>query len=244
MNLLITAGGTMVPVDRVRFIGNGFTGHTGAKIALHAHARGHCVTLLTSHPDVAKQMSDACPTDERWCVKPYRTFDDLQLAMSECLIGTRFDGVVHSAAVSDYRVAGIYSLSDETSFQAGGSQGNSRLKMINQSAGKVKSDFSELWLRLVKAPKLIDLIRAEWNFAGVIVKFKLEVEVSDERLLEIAEPSRVHSHADLMVANTLDEAKSWAYLGPFDGQYERVARPDLPARLIDAVERLRERIHG
>src|SRR5437870_3914481 len=102
MNILVTAGGTIVPIDQVRFISNGFTGRTGATIAAHAHSRGHRVTLLTSHPEVAGAAAPA--TGERWCIRPYRTFDDLQAAMTECLTAGEFDAVIHSAAVSDYRV--------------------------------------------------------------------------------------------------------------------------------------------
>ena len=58
------------------------------------------------------------------------------------------------------------------------------------SAGKIKSDESELWMRLVRAPKLIDRVRDPWGFAGVLVKFKLEVGLTDEELLRVAERSR------------------------------------------------------
>ncbi len=51
MNLLVTAGNTQAPIDRVRCLTNIFTGRTGAGIALEAHRRGHRVTLLTSHPE-------------------------------------------------------------------------------------------------------------------------------------------------------------------------------------------------
>src|SRR6476646_6451465 len=44
MNLLVTAGNTLVPIDAVRCITNIFTGRTGASIARHAHERGHSVT--------------------------------------------------------------------------------------------------------------------------------------------------------------------------------------------------------
>ena len=77
------------------------------------------------------------------------------------------------------------------------------------------------------------------------MKFKLEVGVSDERLLEIAERSRRHSDADLMVANTLEGAHDWAFLGPNNGRYERIKRADLPSCLLDQVERLhKERRRG
>ena len=70
----------------------------------------------------------------------------------------------------------------------------------------------------MRAPKLIDMVRSPWGFRGTLVKFKLEVGISDERLLEIAEKSRIHSQADFMVANTLEGASAWAYLGPLAGR--------------------------
>jgi phosphopantothenate---cysteine ligase (CTP) len=228
MNLLVTAGNTQVPIDRVRCVTNIFTGRTGTRIALCAQGRGHVVTLLTSHPNVVTELAGQPPA-ERWRVQPYRTFDDLQEAMAPAIRAGGFDAVIHSAAVSDYLAAGVYRC------QIGGPASP---VLLDGGAGKVKSDEPELWLRLVRAPKLIDLVRSDWGFRGVLVKFKLEVGVSEERLLEIAEASRRHSAADLMVANTLEGASEWAYLGPLAGRYERLARADLEARLLDAVEHL------
>ena len=94
----------------------------------------------------------------------------------------------------------------------------------------------ELWLRLVPTPKLIDMVRATWGFRGVLVKFKLEVGLGDDELLEVAERSRRHSDADLMVANTLEGAADYAFLGAARGSYQRVERRDLPGRLIEAIE--------
>ena len=47
LNVLVTAGNTQTPLDRVRAITNIFSGRTGTRIALEAHRRGHRVTLLT-----------------------------------------------------------------------------------------------------------------------------------------------------------------------------------------------------
>lgn len=95
-------------------------------------------------------------------------------------------------------------------------------------------------MRLKRAPKLVDAFRSQWGFAGVLVKFKLEVGVDQARLIEIAEPSRIQSGADLMVANTLEGA-TWACIGPIKGEYERVSRAELPAQLWSEVESLHER---
>lgn len=247
MKILVTAGGTIAPIDRVRFISNAFTGKTGAGIAFAAFARGHKVTLLTSHPETALDDAEKFSANPNWELKTYRTVDDLLGEMRDHLLRGSFDAVIHSAAVSDYRSAGVYALADgvklEPERDAVCSTGP--VRFIDRSSGKVKSDEPELWLRLVRAPKLIDLIRTEWNFRGLVVKFKLEVGVADPGLLEIAERSRLQSNADLMVANTLEHLSEWAYIGPQDGRYERVVRQDLPARLIEMVERLgRGRTHG
>jgi phosphopantothenate-cysteine ligase/phosphopantothenoylcysteine decarboxylase/phosphopantothenate--cysteine ligase len=247
MKLLVTAGNTQVPIDSVRCITNIFTGRTGAAIALCAHDHGHDVTLLTSHPEaiVDLRRNEPLPVD-RWRPYRFRTFADLQNLMADEIQHGGYDAVIHCAAVSDYDAAGIYAPRPGTRFlPEGGTWSGSPPALVDRAAGKVKSDEPELWLRLTRTPKLIDEVRGTWGFRGVLVKFKLEVGVSDEQLLEIGERSRRHSDADLMVANTLQGAHEWALLGPSAGAYQRIARRELPQRLLAAVEdKLRERAHG
>jgi phosphopantothenoylcysteine synthetase/decarboxylase len=238
MRWLVTAGGTVVPIDRVRSISNGFTGRTGAAIAAEAQRRGHDVTLLTSHRHTVAASFPA----ER--VRDYRTFDDLQQLLSEFV--PTVECVVHSSAVSDYRGAGLFATAPGTRFDAtDGTWHGKPPALISQVAPKVSSDKPGLWLRLVKTPKLIDLVRAKWHFRGVLVKFKLEVGIDDAALVEIAERSRRQSDADLMVANTLEGARDWAFLGPLSGKYERVPRAELAEKLVTAVDSIvAERGHG
>jgi phosphopantothenoylcysteine synthetase/decarboxylase len=222
----------------VRCITNVFTGKTGATIARWAWERGHSVTLLTSRPEVVENH----PSSERWAMLPYHTFADLQQLMRELVLAGDLDAVIHCAAVGDYLTGGIYAPVEGTRFhlESGRWESDSATGpgMIDRGADKVKSDEPELWLRLVRAPKLIDCIRSEWKFRGVLVKFKLEVGVSEEQLLAVAERSRTHSQADLMVANTLEGASEWALLGPSEGQYQRVPRGELAERLLMALEQL------
>lgn len=249
MRILVTAGNTLVPIDQVRAITNIFTGRTGTGIALAAYQRGYVVTLLTSHPEIVSAWGgSAAPAGERWTVRPYRTFDELRESMRQ-MLSAGVDVLIHSAAVSDYRAAGIYAPAPGCRFRAEEARwecaGSDPPRLLDRAAGKVKSDEAELWLRLVRTPKLVDLVRTDWGFRGILIKFKLEVGVTEERLLEIAERSRQQSRADLMAANTLEGASSWALLGPLGGHYERLARHDLAPRLLDAVERLHEeRKHG
>lgn len=243
MNLLVTAGNTLTLIDKVRGITNIFTGRTGAAIAAAAHRRGHSVTLVTSHAEAVENP----PGDDRWRLVRFRTFEDLHQRLAERIPVAGLDAVIHCAAVSDYRTEGVYAPAPGTHFDPSGAwhaeQGPPAL--LDRAAGKVKSDEDELWLRLVRTPKLVDLFRAPWGFQGVLVKFKLEVGKTEDELLAIAERSRTQSQADLMVANTLEGASLWALLGPVDGQYQRLSRRDLAERLLDNVERLhRERGHG
>ncbi|AMV28516.1 Coenzyme A biosynthesis bifunctional protein CoaBC [Gemmata sp. SH-PL17] len=224
MNILVTAGNTQTPVDRVRCITNIFSGRTGAQVASSAFERGHTVALLTSHPEVLDTLAT---TRERTAlararVRAYRTFDDLDALMRAEITTGGYDAVIHAAAVSDYHVAGVFTHRDG--------------QFEDATAGKVKSSHPELWLKLTPAPKLIDKVRAEWGFAGKLVKFKLEVGVSAAELEEIAERSRVHSRADLMVANTLEGMRDWALIGAGLGGYQHIARTELAAHLLAAVE--------
>ena len=217
MNILVTAGNTQTPIDRVRCLTNIFSGRTGANIALRGVERGHTVTLLTSHPEVLLPLSPPR-------IVLYRTFEDLDSAMALAISTGGFDAVIHAAAVNDYLLAGTFA-------KVNG-------EIVDVSAGKVKGNHEELWLQFRPAPKLVDKIRNDWHFTGTLVKFKLEVVVGDTELLEIAERSRVHSHANWMVANTLEGRHEWAFIGAGPNGYHRVTRADLADTIIERIERL------
>jgi phosphopantothenate---cysteine ligase (CTP) len=237
MNVLVTAGNTQTPIDRVRCITNVFTGRTGARVALEADRRGHAVTLLTSHPEVVRELVPDFTPDARWVVRAYRTFTDLHDAMAGLIPGGRFDILIHAAAVSDYHLAGTYTPVVGAHFDPmTGAWANGKLADV--SAGKVKSHHPELWLRLTPTPKLADMVRRPWGFRGTFVKFKLEVGVTAEELREVALKSRAQSDADLIVANTLDERERLAWIGDRHGGWERVERAELARRLSDRVSQL------
>jgi phosphopantothenoylcysteine synthetase/decarboxylase len=241
MKVLVTAGNTLALIDKVRCITNIFTGRTGASIALGAYERGHAVTLLTSHPEAVAELSEAkpLPGPDRWWLRRYRTFEDMRVHLADLVPSGGFDAVIHCASVSDYLAEGVYAPAEGTHFDAHtgvwASTGQAPA-MVDRLAKKVRSEERELWVRLHRAPKLVDLIRSEWGYRGLLVKFKLEVGLTDEQLLDVAELARQRSQADLMVANTLEDASSHAFIGPLDPGYERVSRQELPGRLIEALE--------
>lgn len=249
VNILITAGNTQSAIDRVRCVTNVFSGRTGARIATSAWARGHTVTLATSNVDVLPDVPQLPPgAEQRLTIYRYTSFDDLASLLQEFIRNNRYDAIIHTAAVSDYLVAGTYTLGERTYFNARTSEWENRkgppgLSPVD-SSGKIKSREPELWVRMVKAPKLVDRFRPQWGFLGLLVKFKLEAGLGDNELVDVAEESRVRSNADVMVANTLEGAAHWAFLGPIDGRYERVPRRELPERLLLHLEQLRRDLPG
>lgn len=240
MKLLITAGNTQAPIDRVRVVTNIFTGRTGAMLARTAWSRGHTVTVLTSHPETLADLP--LPADERSqrvSVLPYQTFDQLAELMQSQIKTGEYDAIIHSAAVSDFLCAGVYAPENGTYFNARTNQWEHRSgtpELGERRGGKIKSHEPELWFRMVRAPKLIDRIRSAWGFRGLLVKFKLEVGITDTELLQVAEKSRQESQADLMVANTLESSAHTAYVGPVQNRYERVTRRELADYLMLALE--------
>jgi len=213
MNILVTAGNTQTPLDRVRCITNIFSGRTGTGIALRAAELGHSVTLLTSHPELAGDRTGLR-------VHSYRTFNDLETLMAREIASGSYAAIIHAAAVNDYLLVGTFTRRGE--------------EFVDVSAAKVKGNHEELWLQMRPAPKLVDQVRGEWRFTGKLVKFKLEVNATDAELLDIAEKSRVHSGADLMVANTLEGMGEWAFIGA--GDYRRVSRAELADAILKALD--------
>jgi phosphopantothenoylcysteine decarboxylase / phosphopantothenate---cysteine ligase len=80
LRVLVTAGGTREPIDSVRFIGNGSSGHMGLALAQAAHARGAEVTVVAANVALprpagvawrevgtAAQLAEACEREFPVC---------------------------------------------------------------------------------------------------------------------------------------------------------------------------------
>ncbi len=235
MKILVTAGSTQMPIDHVRTISNIFKGKTGTHIAHHASHQGHEVTLI-GNPS-SKQMLAQWGDSASLRFVEYKTFDELEARMKEEITSGNYDVIIHSAAVSDYRPVDV--LAYEPCEKAWWSRWSSPSYGLHSiKAAKVSSDHPEIFIKCVQTPKLIDYIREPWGFKGVLVKFKLQVGITKEELLEIARKSRTVSSADFIVANVLDDfnqpSPNMYICG--DSVLETVSRVDLPAVLLDYIE--------
>ena len=217
--ILVTAGSTAVPIDRVRNISNIFKGNTGASIALEFAGQGDKVTLITSHGHLLNEQAVRMLQVR---ILNFRTYDELLQIMETEIKTGGYDVVIHSAAVSDYQVAEVCVMDNE------------KLMPLDKSK-KVGSNHSDLYLHLKPTQKIIDLIRKSWGFKGYLVKFKLQVGISDEELIQIAKQSRIDSAADMIVANCLEWAKYKAYIIT-DDDTVNVSRTFLPDRIYEQIE--------
>lgn len=230
MKILVTAGNTMVPIDRVRGISNIFRGRTGTKIALEFCAFDHDVTLVTSSPDLVPASNN------RLRLISYKTFDDLARIMEQQIRGGNFDLIVHSAAVSDYRPTGKVSVPADAGAVLGMQlpEGYSLIKEV-PAGSKISSSHPTLFIETVQTIKLIDKIH-EWGFKGFLVKFKLQVGITDGALIDIARKSRADSNANLIVANCLEWSNERAYVIGTDDVAHAVLRSDIPLAILRRMQ--------
>jgi phosphopantothenate---cysteine ligase (CTP) len=223
MKLLVTTGNTQTPIDQVRCITNIFSGRTGTRIALEAVARGHDVRLMTSTPELINQLASTGTDLQRLTILPYRTFDELAHLMEDHIRDGKFDAVVHSAAVSDYLLEGIYADPNSTP--------------IDQS-GKISSKHEALWMKLIPAPKLVDRIRSDWAFVGKLITFKLEVNIDEEELKNRATAAMLRSNVDLIVANRQETMGEEAFLLTRSQEWLRILRSELARSVVDQLSTL------
>jgi phosphopantothenate---cysteine ligase (CTP) len=199
-HFLVTAGNTREAIDRVRDWGNIFTGRTGLDIALELLEMGD-VTLVTSNLEHADRHAGVAGAHSgKLHLHTFRSHADLLDLLQRLVPPTRFDAICMTAAVADYRPAGVFHIAEEEVLP----DGRRRWIVEDVLAAKVSSNYDRIAVLGVQTSKLIDMFRRDWGFTGLLVKFKLQAGISETELLEIAGQSRRASAADLIVANTLE----------------------------------------
>lgn len=182
--VLVTLGGTSEPIDSVREIRNQATGKLGILCAKKAIQLGYQVIVVASNT-VDSTLLESLPS----CVLVHRIQGvlDLQATLKEILEQNTIEIVIHTMAVSDYFVAGAY---------------NQEQQLVQGS--KISSDEEVLWLKLEKAPKVIQEIK-QWQKDVFLVGFKLLVDATKDELIEKAKAQEIAAKSDLVVINNLSE---------------------------------------
>jgi len=206
MRILITSGGTLVPVDPVRSITNSSTGRFGSTLAAAALQADMEVIYLTSKLGQAPfsrqldlyQAADWQKTQASleqfhlFCetYRPhyqeyrYSDFADYAEQLQKLLQTTQPQIVMLAAAVSDYLVS-------------------------NYTGQKIRSGNS-LNIQLTAAPKIIHAAR-EWAPDAFLVGFKLLIEADDKELVQAASDILQKHNLDLVIANNLSSIQRGAH---------------------------------
>ena len=180
MKILITSGGTKIPIDRVRSITNMSKGTFGSRIAdaffneglkkfRNGNEHGYSIEKITFFMAKDSKMPF---TDKRLMYDihatvagyvpaelfEYSTFDDYKNGIEKLLTKETYDIIVVAAAVSDYGVANYYD-------------------------GKYRSREDDMCIKLVKLPKILPIMR-KLAPNSVICGFKLLVDSTEDELVE------------------------------------------------------------
>jgi phosphopantothenoylcysteine decarboxylase/phosphopantothenate--cysteine ligase len=178
VNLLITAGATREPIDDVRFISNVSTGATGAALADAFTAAGHRVTLLRGSGSTA-----ATATADTLRQIEFSSAADLLARLRQQLSTGGFDGVIMTAAVSDYRAA-------------------------TTVGGKLPSAPERMALELVRNPKILPLLKTFSPKPLVVVGFKLTSGADEPARTTAITAQFAAGGVDAVVHNDLAEIRT------------------------------------
>jgi phosphopantothenoylcysteine synthetase/decarboxylase len=186
--ILITSGPTRGPIDAIRYVTNKSTGRLGQLMAIQALERGAAVTFVCGKGSLAPQDNLVDPEAmSRLKVTEIETVDDLLEAIRNELRTREYDAVLHSMAVLDY-------VPEEF------------------EPTKTPSGHEEWWVKLVRTPKVIKVIR-ELQPNTLLVGFKLEVGRSREELVRAAHQSLLSNGADYVLANDLVDVERGHHIG-------------------------------
>lgn len=192
--ILITSGGTKVPIDPVRDITNKSRGTFGSKIAIDALEKGNevfyfaaeeCKTPFTFKKDFNTNIDAAnqqflFKLYLDWCQKHqkqyrearYNTYDEYSEGLFLAIKNFKPNIIILAAAVSDYVTVPFES--------------------------KVRTA-SNLTIALTPAEKIISRVKKESQ--AILVGFKLLVDESKENLIQAAWDSIQKNGCDFVVAN-------------------------------------------
>ena len=201
MKILITSGGTKIPIDRVRSITNMSQGTFGSRIAdaffdegLEAfrtgNEYGNSIEKITffmakgSKKPTLQSLNDETYEDGYRPIEyvEYSTFDDYKSGIEELLKKETYDIIVVAAAVSDYGVANYYD-------------------------GKYRSREDDMCIKLIKLPKVLPIMRKLAPNA-IICGFKLLVDSTEDELLDAMRKQISESDVDLVIGNDLRDIKA------------------------------------
>jgi phosphopantothenate-cysteine ligase len=219
MNILISAGGTRERIDSVRGITNTATGRLGSLIA----------ACFDKVPET-KRIFYICginaprPESAKAEITVIEDTAGLERAVRELLKNHRVDAIIHSMAVSDYRVRTV-----TTPARIAEAARASSLEDAFENAlplgqdGKISSGENRLVIVMEPAPKIISLFHPLAPHA-LLVGFKLLDNVSREDLINAASKLLEKNHCAFVLANDARDIHNDTHIAYLVDRDRRVQR--------------------
>jgi phosphopantothenate-cysteine ligase len=224
--VLITSGPTSEYIDDVRVITNISTGKLGARIAQRFYNENYNKYANNATPFVYEiyylhsknAVKPICSSHLTNFIEA-NTAQDFYNQMEKLV--PKMDICIHCAAISDFT-------------------------FNRENPVKLKSNDPEAFCDYMKAnikmnPKIISRIK-EWNPNVVLVGFKFEVGLTQERLIEVAEKARKSYNGDMVVANDkkmMQDAKEHiAYICSDKGVMFKRGKEDISETIFEETIKL------
>jgi phosphopantothenate-cysteine ligase len=210
LRVVVAGGGTVAPIDEIRWITNGSTGSFAAGLSeacLNAGAEvWHIATPTAQLPfirssrldlgagDLAKERDRLEKLAQTWRDVRERlhiitlqsgTVEEYGMRLAETLENNSIDVAFLAMAVSDFEP--------------------------ERKSGKIDSNTAELLIRCKRAPKIIQFVR-DWSPDLYLVGFKLTVGASRQELIAKAREACALNRADLTIANDLRTLQAGAHV--------------------------------
>jgi phosphopantothenoylcysteine decarboxylase/phosphopantothenate--cysteine ligase len=178
MKVLITAGGTRVPIDDVRHIGNMSSGAYGSLLAYEFYVMNY-VDITYFIDEYSYHKNDFVSEDKSRRVKTIKYKDYYEyLTVKDLIQKEKFDVIISTAAVSDY--------------------------IVDKIDGKISSNEDEVYLKLKKAEKVIKSFK-ELSPDSMVVGFKLLASPTEEE--KISAIKKQLQYVDYVVYNDIDQIR-------------------------------------
>ncbi|MCL2409014.1 MAG: phosphopantothenate--cysteine ligase [Oscillospiraceae bacterium] len=193
MNVLITAGGTTEKIDNVRSISNTSTGRLGCLIADDFSTNSSVEKIFYICGKAA-----ARPESAKTEIIYVDSVASLENALRGLLSRVKVDIIIHSMAVSDYRVKAVTTVSDF---------GKTMLE-----SGKISSNVDDLLLVMERTPKIIAMFR-DVSPQSTLVGFKLLDNSPFETLIDRGFDVLTQNNCTFVLANDLTEISGERHVG-------------------------------
>ena len=222
-NILITAGPTNEYIDEVMKITNMSTGRLGIELTKNYLNEGAKVTLIATRSVFRSGLFERYNLSNNPNLKsiPIETTEDMFNAL-ETESKNKYDLVIHSSAVGDYKPEFSFKMEDMAeeiaiAIKKGLTTKEEILSILTNPNCKVNDDTKissyepHLTVKLTLTTKLISHLK-EWYPTSILIGFKLLENVPKEHLMEVARKLCIKNDMDYIIANDLHDLRQGTHL--------------------------------